>query len=172
MTVAANAPGVVSNAPKYVAHGQSWANIDTDPISVGVPADGDVGGTVPATLSLALGGSATFGAFVPGVDRDYTASTTATVISTAGDAALTCSGPDHLANGAFTAAVAARGRLGAEDLVGARVERERPAVVQAAHRRVRRAAHRRLLDDPDLDAVDDDPVARRKPKAHLRGLTL
>ena len=58
---------MVSNAPKYVAHGQSWANIDTDPISVGVPADGDVGGSVPATLSLTLGPAATFGAFTPGV---------------------------------------------------------------------------------------------------------
>ena len=33
--------------------------------------------------------AATFGAFTPGVAKDYTASTTANVISTAGDAALT-----------------------------------------------------------------------------------
>ena len=31
-----------------------------------------VGGTVPATLSLTLGASASFGAFMPGVARDYT----------------------------------------------------------------------------------------------------
>ena len=49
--------------------------------------------TVPATLSLTLGAPATFGAFTPGVAKDYTASTTATVISTAGDAALTYSDP-------------------------------------------------------------------------------
>ena len=49
---------------------------------------GGVGGTVPATLSLTLGAPATFGAFVPGVENDYTAATTANVISTAGDAAL------------------------------------------------------------------------------------
>ena len=58
------------------------------------PVAGDVGGTVPATLSLALGTpAATFGAFTPGVTKDYTASTTANVISTAGDAALTVSDP-------------------------------------------------------------------------------
>jgi Glycosyl hydrolases family 32 C terminal len=60
-----------------------------------------VGGTVPATLSLALGAPASFGAFQPGVTREYTAATTATVTSTAGDAALTVSDPGHLANGAF-----------------------------------------------------------------------
>ena len=49
--------------------------------------DTGAGGTVPATLSLTLGGPATFGAFTPGVAREYTASTTANVISTAGDAA-------------------------------------------------------------------------------------
>ena len=48
-----------------------------------------VGGTVPATLALTLGAPATFGAFTPGVAKDYTATTTANVISTAGDAALT-----------------------------------------------------------------------------------
>ena len=43
---------------------------------------------MPATLALTLGAPATFGAFTPGVAREYTASTTATVISTAGDATL------------------------------------------------------------------------------------
>ena len=64
--------------------------------------DGDVGGDVPATLSLTLGPAATFGAFTPGVAKTYTASTSANVISTAGDAALSVSDPGHLANGAFT----------------------------------------------------------------------
>ncbi len=64
--------------------------------------DGDVGGTVPATLSLTLGAPASFGAFTPGVAKDYTASTTATVISSAGDAALAVSDPGHLTNGAFS----------------------------------------------------------------------
>jgi hypothetical protein len=61
----------------------------------------DVGGTVPPTLSLTLGAPATFGAFQPGVTREYAASTTANVISTAGDAALTTSDPGHLMNGSF-----------------------------------------------------------------------
>jgi amidase len=62
---------------------------------------GTVGGSVPATLSLTLGAAASFGAFTPGVAKDYTASTTANVISTAGDAALSVSDPGHLMNGAF-----------------------------------------------------------------------
>ncbi|RKQ90279.1 amidase [Solirubrobacter pauli] len=63
---------------------------------------GGVGGTVPATLSLTLGAPATFAPFAPGVDREYTASTDATIVSTAGDAALTVSDPGHLVNGPFS----------------------------------------------------------------------
>jgi hypothetical protein len=62
---------------------------------------GGVGGSVGATLALTLGGNASFGAFTPGVAKDYTASTTANVISTAGDAALTSSTPGNLMNGTF-----------------------------------------------------------------------
>ena len=47
-----------------------------------------VGGTVPATLSLTLGAPAQFGAFTPGVAKEYVAASTATVASTAGDATL------------------------------------------------------------------------------------
>jgi hypothetical protein len=65
---------------------------------------GDVGGTVPATLSLTLGPAASFGAFTPGVSRDYTATQLADVVSTAGDATLAVSDPGHLSNGAFTLA--------------------------------------------------------------------
>ena len=61
-----------------------------------------VGGTVPATLSLALGAPATFPPFVPGVAREYTASTTATVISTAAEATLSVSPPGNMTNGAFS----------------------------------------------------------------------
>ena len=57
---------------------------------------------MPATLSLTLGAPASFGAFTPGIAKDYAASTTANVISTAGDAALSVSDPGHLANGSFT----------------------------------------------------------------------
>ena len=74
-----------------------------------------VGGTVPATLALTLGAPASFGAFVPGVAREYSASTTATVVSTAADATLTVADPtgtDKLVNGAFTLAQPLQG-LGA-----------------------------------------------------------
>jgi hypothetical protein len=67
-------------------------------------ATAEVGGTVPATLALTLGTPPAFGAFQPGVTKEYTANATATVISTAGDAALTVSDPGHLANGRFTLA--------------------------------------------------------------------
>ncbi|MDA0163369.1 glycerophosphodiester phosphodiesterase family protein [Solirubrobacter ginsenosidimutans] len=63
-----------------------------------------VGGTVPATLALSLGAPASFGAFSPGVTKDYSASTIANVVSTAGDAALTFSDPGHLTNGTFALA--------------------------------------------------------------------
>ena len=51
-----------------------------------VQQDATVGGNVPATLALTLGAPATFGSFTPGVAKDYLATTTANVISTAGDA--------------------------------------------------------------------------------------
>src|SRR3954470_12841556 len=104
VNVSASAALVLTNTPKYIAHGQGWANVDADAISVGVPADGDVSGTVGATLSLTLGPAASFGGFVPGVAKDYAASATAVVTSTAGDAALSVSGPDRLTNGAFSLA--------------------------------------------------------------------
>ena len=68
-----------------------------------------VSGTVPPTLSLMLGAPATFGAFMPGADRTYTASTSATVTSSAGDALLSVSDPSpvntgRLVNGAFALA--------------------------------------------------------------------
>jgi hypothetical protein len=77
----------------------TWGALETT-------APGGVGGSVPATLSLTLGPAASFGAFQPGVARDYSASTTANVISTAGDATLTVSDPSadhpgHLVNGSF-----------------------------------------------------------------------
>jgi beta-glucosidase len=79
----------------------------TTPIPAGSGATGGVGGDVPATLSLTLGTPATFGAFTPGITRDYNASMTANVISTAGDGALSVSDPSstatgHLVNGAFS----------------------------------------------------------------------
>jgi hypothetical protein len=65
-----------------------------------------VGGNVPATLSLTMGPAAQFGALTPGVGQTYETSTTADVISTAGDATLSVADPSaqntgHLVNGSF-----------------------------------------------------------------------
>ena len=73
------------------------------------PVQSGVGGNVPATLALTLGTPASFGAFTPGLAHDYTASTTAGVTSTAGDAALTAADPSstapgRLVNGTFALA--------------------------------------------------------------------
>jgi hypothetical protein len=62
---------------------------------------------VPATLGLTLGTPAAFGAFTPGVAKTYTASSSANVVSTAGDALLSVSDPSatatgRLVNGAFS----------------------------------------------------------------------
>jgi hypothetical protein len=79
--------------------------------------DTGIVGAVPATLSLTLGGPATFGAFLPGVARDYSAATTATVTSTAGDATLTVADlsgtlTGRLVNGAFALAQPVQVRAG------------------------------------------------------------
>ena len=67
-------------------------------------AGGEVGGIVPATLALTVGGPVSFGAFTPGVDHEYVATTAANVISTAGDATLSVSDPGRLTNGASSLA--------------------------------------------------------------------
>jgi hypothetical protein len=69
--------------------------------------DGGASGNVPATLALTLGAAANFGPFTPGLQRDYLASTTANVVSTAGDATLSVADPSstatgHLVNGTFS----------------------------------------------------------------------
>jgi hypothetical protein len=83
-----------------------WKTAAAPEILFAAHADLDVGLTVPATLSLSLGAPATFGAFTPGVEADYDASTTANVVSTAGDAKLSVADPSatntgQLVNGAF-----------------------------------------------------------------------
>ncbi len=85
--------------------------------NVSVSTTGGVGGTVPATLAVALGSAPSFGAFTPGVDRTYTASTNATVTSTAGDATLSVSDPSaqapgHLVNGQYALASPLQAKAG------------------------------------------------------------
>ena len=75
-----------------------------------------VSGTVPGTLALSIGPGVSFGAFTPGVARDYAGTTTANVTSTAGDAALTvtdpsATAPGRLVNGAFSLPQAVEARV-------------------------------------------------------------
>jgi M6 family metalloprotease-like protein len=86
-------------------------HVTTRTIAYAVVAQATVpaGGVVGATLSLVLGAPATFGPFTPGIPKTYTAQTTATVVSTAGDATLNVSDPDtvapmRLSNGTYTLA--------------------------------------------------------------------
>ncbi len=83
-----------------VGGGNALSAADGDPYAE-TSGDGAVGGTVPATLSLTLGPTASFGAFTPGVAQDYSASTTTNVVSTTGNASLSVSDPGHLTNGSF-----------------------------------------------------------------------
>jgi hypothetical protein len=106
-------PGEVLQITRLGIHDVKWIAVDikgnVSPVQTQrflIGPEGQVGGTVPATLSLTLGASVGFGAFIPGVTRDYFASTTANVISTAGDATLSVADPSpthtgHLVNGAF-----------------------------------------------------------------------
>ncbi|MDA0183328.1 PQQ-dependent sugar dehydrogenase [Solirubrobacter phytolaccae] len=82
------------------------------PYAASVETPGTVGGTVPATLSLALSGPATFAPFQPGVAKEYTATSEATVTSSAGDATLSVSDPGRLTNGAFSLPQPLRVELG------------------------------------------------------------
>jgi hypothetical protein len=71
-----------------------------------IVAQGPVGGDTPATLTLSLGAPASFSPFIPGQSRDYLASTTAQILSTAENATLTVADASsdhtgHLVNGPY-----------------------------------------------------------------------
>jgi uncharacterized protein (TIGR03118 family) len=99
--------GAANNGPTSTLYFTAGPNGETAGVFGRIHANPlGVGGTVPATLSLTLGAPATFGAFTPGLAMDYSASTTARVLSTAGDATLSVADPSptqtgHLINGAF-----------------------------------------------------------------------
>ena len=122
------------------------------------------------TLSLTLGAPATFGAFTPGVANDYTASTTATVISTAGDATLSVADPSptntgKLVNGAF--ALPSRCRASASSRRGPlRPPTSRPGQFKQAIGANDAAAHGHVQQDADVHPEHDDPVVR---PAHRSG---
>ncbi len=100
--------GATNNGPTNALYFTAGPNGETQGVFGRINANPlDVGGTVPATLSLSLGTAASFGTFAPGVPMDYLASTTANVISTAGDGTLSVADPSsnatgHLVNGAFS----------------------------------------------------------------------
>ena len=112
--------------------------------------------------------------------KDYFATTTANVISTAGDATLTVADPSatatgQLVNGAFSLPEPLQANAGsapprhlragrrlvradhAEDLGGPVSNDAVDDRLQAADQGQRRAAHRHVRQDADLHAVDDDP---------------
>jgi aminopeptidase N len=113
-----NAGFEASNTAKLDQFFTQWLKTPSKPtltpsnffLSTSVP--GNISGTVPATLSLTLGAPASFGAFTPGLEKEYTAGTNATVLSTAGDATLSVSEPGHLTNGAFSLPEPLRVELG------------------------------------------------------------
>ena len=114
---------------------------------------GDVSGTVPATLSLTLGPAASFGAFTPGIARDYEASMAATVLSTAGHADLTVSDPSsnhtgRLVNGAFALAqpLQARANAGQYAPVGGGGEPDSAAQLRRAGLQRRGGARLQAVD--------------------------
>jgi hypothetical protein len=111
-------PGQILSIDRPGIHDVKWIAIDikgnVSPVQTQrflIGPEATVFGTVPATLSLSIGPAASFGTFTPGVARDYFTSTSANVISTAGDAALSVSDPDavntgRLVNGPFVLAQA------------------------------------------------------------------
>jgi hypothetical protein len=96
-------PHTVTVTAKDAAGNTTTESVTYDVVAV---ATGTPSGTVPATLSLSLGSTnAGLGTLVPGIAAEYNATTTANVISTAGDAALSVTDPagtGKLVNGAFT----------------------------------------------------------------------
>jgi hypothetical protein len=106
-------PGEILTIDRPGAHTIKWIAVDMKGNVSAVKSktfligpDLDVGGVVPPTLALSLGNAVDFGVFAPGVTKDYTASTSANVISTAGEARLAVSDPSsshtgHLVNREF-----------------------------------------------------------------------
>ncbi len=62
-------------------------------------APGDVMATVPSVLAISLAPNASLGAVTPGITKDYMASVSGQITSTAGSAALTVSDPSSTATG-------------------------------------------------------------------------
>jgi hypothetical protein len=112
-TVADGAPvNTAGSGPRdfTVTAKDNAGNVTTKTVSYSVlhtDVNGTVNGTVPASLALSVGPAANFPPFAAGVPQSYEASTTANVISTAGDATLSVADTSstntgHLVNGTFS----------------------------------------------------------------------
>ena len=122
--------------------------------------DGDIEGSVPPTLSLELGAPGSFGTFQPGVTRDYTATTTATVTSTAGDATLSVADParrtGRLVNGSYTLEQRCRPAPG--------LARSRRSAAQRARRRCSRTTRR----SPGASSASSSSSRSVRPRGSAR----
>ena len=117
-----------------------------------------------------------FGAFTPGVARDYETTLGANVISTAGEATLTVrdpAGTGRLVNGAVRAArAAARERLAdrrraarAAELPRPRQQRRRDDRAAAVDRGERAAEDRQVQQGTDPHVVDHDAVTTQEEES-------
>jgi amidase len=90
-------PGSTFFSPHHCHPGDLQSDTAQGPTET--PVAVDVGGTVPATLALSVGGPISFGAFTPGLPKLYFASAAANVTSTGGDASLSVTDPSTTAPG-------------------------------------------------------------------------
>ena len=175
------------SVPVYIERGAGSGSVtlkavsETDPTktasAVCTLSDSTVGGSVPATLALTMGAPASFGPFTPGLGKDYFATTSANVISTAGDATLASPTRARPPPAIWSTArsrsrrpaglgrdrghVCERRRLvradHAEDLERPGLQRPRLHQLQADDRVQRRAAHGHVREDTDLHALTTTP---------------
>ena len=119
------APGTYT-AKVTVSDGKGGTDVETLTIVVelrAVTATGTVGAGVDFVLALSINGTASFGAFAPGVAAEYAASVAANVTSTAGDAALSVVDPDgtnpgKLVNGTYVLPQSLQARATKADTTG------------------------------------------------------
>jgi glucose/arabinose dehydrogenase/type 1 glutamine amidotransferase len=91
--------GGKQQATLTVTYADGQVSSKTFDVDVPTTEPSTVTATVPTVLGLTLGTPATFGGIVPAVASTYTASTTANVVSSAGNAALTVTDPGTTAPG-------------------------------------------------------------------------
>ena len=177
--VAGNAPGVTlvgvqKDAVVYkVASGTYKFRVGSDAFAATAGRTATSAARCRRRCRSRSGAPAAFGAFTPGVAKDYTRVDHGHVISTAGDATLSVADPSsvatgHLVNGAFSLPSA----LQASAFSKSRGPHRSPTTsvtigLHAAHRRHRRAAHRRLQQDAHLHAEHHHAV---NPRHAGRGL--